>query len=416
MLVEGGRSPLGAPLRPERRFAMNECSIEPVDLTVLGSTGSIGRQALDVASQHCDAVRVVALAAMKSVEMLVQQALAFNVKHIAIADESQAGHPALASLSSDVHVSFGKQAVEELAACNPDPVAGNVDAVLNSLVGAAGLRASYAALSAGRRLALANKESLVVGGELLMPLSSPGKLLPVDSEHSAIFQCLMGEKAREVSRIWITASGGPFRGFTREQLANVTVEQALAHPTWSMGPKITIDSSTLMNKGLEVIEAYHLFCCDFDHISVVVQPQSCIHSMVEFADGSVKAHLGPSDMRIPIQLALSYPVRWAAPCQPVDFCQMAGLEFFPPDTQTFGCLSLAIAAGRTGGTAPCVLNAANEVAVGAFLSKACGYLDIERTVEAVLQYHEASPVESLDQLAEVDLWARARAREYLGVR
>ncbi len=393
----------------------NPTIMKPVDLTVLGSTGSIGRQTLDVASQHRDAVRVVALSAMRSVDLLVQQALEFGVKHLAIADESQAGHPALASLPSDVHVAFGKQAVEELAACNPDPAAGNVDTVLNSLVGAAGLRASHAALAAGRRLALANKESLVVGGELLMPMAAPGQLLPVDSEHSAIFQCLIGEKDREVSRIWVTASGGPFRGFTRDQLSEVTVEQALAHPTWSMGPKITIDSSTLMNKGLEVIEAYHLFCCDFDHISVVVQPQSCIHSMVEFSDGSVKAHLGPSDMRIPIQLALSYPDRWAAPCEPVDFCKMSGLEFYAPDTQTFGCLALAIAAGRTGGTAPCVLNAANEVAVGAFLSKECGYLDIERTVEAVLQYHETCPVESLDQLAEVDSWARAKSREYLGV-
>ncbi len=401
-----------------------------VDLTILGSTGSIGRQALDVAKQHKETVRVIALTAMKSVDMLVQQTLEFGVKHIAIADESQKNNPSLADLPSDVHVEFGAGAIEELAACNPcsqgvqstqdaqtkasDTFASS-DIVLNSLVGAAGLRASYATLKAGRRLALANKESLVVGGELLMPMVMPSQLLPVDSEHSAIFQCMLGESEREVSRIWITASGGPFRGYTKTQLEKVTVEQALAHPTWSMGPKITIDSSTLMNKGLEVIEAYHLFCCDFDHISVVVHPQSSIHSMVQFKDGSVKAHLGPSDMRIPIQLALSYPNRWDAPCEPVDFCKMASLEFFPPDLNTFRCLSLALEAGRQGGTAPCVLNAANEVAVGAFLLRGCGYLDIERAVEHVLQYHNMEPVESLEQLSQIDSWARAKTKEYLRV-
>ena len=387
--------------------------MNPIDLTVLGCTGSIGRQTLDVASQHPEAIRVVALSANRSVDLLVEQTLRFGVKHIAIADETQRGHPALASLPSDVDVSFGKQAVEELAGANPDPEEGRIDTVLNSLVGEAGLRGSYAALASGRRLALANKESLVVGGDLLIPMAGPDQLLPVDSEHSAIFQCLVGEKDAEVERIWITASGGPFRGYTREQLAGVTREQALAHPTWSMGPKITIDSSTLMNKGLEVIEAYHLFCCDFDHISVVVHPQSRIHSMVEFVDGSVKAQIGPSDMRIPIQYALSYPDRWPAPCDPVDFHEMGSFEFYPPDAGTFGCFRLAVEAGRTGGTAPCVLNAANEVAVGAFLSGSCGYLDIESTVQTVLEYHEPQPVESLDQLDQIDTWARARAREAL---
>ena len=389
--------------------------MEPIDLTVLGCTGSVGRQTLDVAGQHPDEVRVVALAANRSVDLLVQQTMRFGVKHIAIADESQTGHPALADLPSDVHVSFGKDAVEDLAAVNPDPEDGRVDTVLNSLVGAAGLHGSYAALVSGRRLALANKESLVVGGELLIPMAEPDQLIPVDSEHSAIFQCLVGEKDSEVERIWITASGGPFRGYTREQLAEVTRDQALAHPTWSMGPKITIDSSTLMNKGLEVIEAYHLFCCDFDHISVVVHPQSHIHSMVEFTDGSVKAQIGPSDMRIPIQYALSYPDRWPAPCESLDFHEMGSFEFYPPDTETFGCFELAIEAGRTGGTMPCVLNAANEVAVGAFLAGSCGYLDIEHTVCTVLEYHEPQSVESLDQLDQVDAWARARARETLGI-
>ena len=384
-----------------------------IDLTVLGSSGSIGRQTLDVARQHAESVRVVALSVNSSVDMLVQQALEFDVKHVAIADESQRGHVALMSLPSDVCVEWGPQAVEALAAHNPSPQAGNVDTVLNSLVGFAGLRASYAALAAGRRLALANKESLVVGGELLMPITAPQQLLPVDSEHSAIYQCLIGEKDREVSRIWITASGGPFRGYTRQQLQQVTVQQALAHPTWAMGPKVTIDSSTLMNKGLEVIEAYHLFCCDFDHITPVIHPQSTIHSMVEFCDGSLKAHLGPSDMRIPIQFALSFPDRWSSPCEPLDFRTLGNLEFGEPDMQTFGCLRLALDAGRSGGTAPTVLNAANEVAVAAFLSRQCGYLDIEHTVQTVLEYHDIQRPESIEHICKVDAWARAKAHEVL---
>ncbi|MGI6216755.1 MAG: 1-deoxy-D-xylulose-5-phosphate reductoisomerase [Coriobacteriales bacterium] len=388
--------------------------MKPVDLTLLGSSGSIGRQTLDVARQHRDAIRVVGLSVNRSVDMLVEQAREFGVKHVVIADESMEGHPALSDLPSDVSIGWGKQAVEELASTNPDPEPGRVDTVLNSLVGIAGLRASHAALASGRRLALANKESLVVGGELLMPMCKPGQLLPVDSEHSAIFQCLIGEKDSEVARIWITASGGPFRGRTRDQLEKITVDDALAHPTWSMGPKITIDSSTLMNKGLEVIEAYHLFCCDFDHISVVVHPQSRIHSMVEFVDGSVKAQIGPADMRIPIQLALSYPDRWDFQGERLDFTQLSDLTFEAPDTDTFGCLALALEAGREGGTATTVLNAANEVAVASFLSRSCGYLDIERTVGKVLSYHDRQPVESLEQIEEVDEWARARAHEILG--
>ncbi|MBQ3106580.1 MAG: 1-deoxy-D-xylulose-5-phosphate reductoisomerase, partial [Eggerthellaceae bacterium] len=293
--------------------------------------------------------------------------------------------------------------------------------VVNARVGAAGLRASYETLAAGKVLALANKESLVVGGDLIMPLARAidekagfqHALMPIDSEHGAIYQCLLGEDAREVTKLWVTASGGPFRGRTRDSLKDITPAQALAHPTWNMGAKISIDSSTLMNKGLEVIEAHHLFTMPYDKIEVVVQPQSAIHSMVEFADGSVKAHLGTTDMRIPIQFALSYPARWKAPVEPLDFRKLGTLEFAAPDTDTFRCLALARMAGEAGGTLPCVMNAANEVAVAAFLAEEASYLCIAECVEHVMNEHVRQEVESLDQLEDVDAWARQCARAWV---
>lgn len=239
--------------------------------------------------------------------------------------------------------------------------------------------------------------------------------MPIDSEHGAIYQCLLGENPREVSKLWVTASGGPFRGKTIADLEAVTPVQALAHPTWNMGAKISIDSSTLMNKGLEVIEAHHLFAMPYDQIEVVVQPQSAIHSMVEFTDGSVLAHLGTTDMRIPIQFALSYPERWEAPVKPLDFRTLGSLEFAAPDVYTFRCLSLARHAGEVGGTLPAVMNAANEVAVAAFLAEQIGYLDIARCVEATMDAHEGAGVqvvESLEQLKAVDAWGRAFASEW----
>ncbi|MCL2889030.1 MAG: 1-deoxy-D-xylulose-5-phosphate reductoisomerase, partial [Eggerthellaceae bacterium] len=269
--------------------------------------------------------------------------------------------------------------------------------------------------AAGKVLALANKESLVVGGELLMALASHDTLLPIDSEHGAIYQCLLGEDVAEVNRLWLTASGGPFRGRTRAQLQDITPQQALAHPTWNMGAKISIDSSTLMNKGLELIEAHHLFAMPYDRIEVVVQPQSAIHSMVEFADGSVKAHLGTTDMRIPIQFALSYPKRWEAPVPPLDFRSLGSLAFEAPDQETFRCLHLARQAGCAGGTLPCVMNAANEVAVAAFLAGDLSYLGIAACVEAVMDQHVLSGVESLEQLEEVDAWARHLALSGTGL-
>ena len=385
-------------------------------IALLGSTGSIGTQTLDVARRHPDKLEVVALAAGRRAAEAFAQAAECGARYVALGSEAPG-----VEVPEGVDVSFGEQAVAALVQL-PE-----VDVVVNALVGAAGLRASFETLRAGKVLALANKESLVVGGELIMPLAAKldeqrraqglapahgpaGALMPIDSEHGAIYQCLIGEAAREVERLWVTASGGPFRGRTRDELRDITAEQALAHPTWNMGPKITIDSSTLMNKGLEVIEAHHLFDMPYERISVVVQPQSAIHSMVEFSDGSVKAHLGTTDMRIPIQYALSYPERWDAPVKPLDFTQLGSLEFAAPDEDTFRCLALARAAGARGGTLPCVMNAANEIAVAAFLAGEGSYLGIAECVEAVMGAHDVQVVESIDQLLEIDAWARDTAR------
>ena len=374
-------------------------------VAILGSTGSIGRQALDVASRFPERVDVVALGAHRSAVQLVEQARRAGARHVGLGDPDAAGP--LEELPAGVARGTGQGALLEIAAL-PD-----VDLVLNALVGAAGLRVSEAALKAGKRLALANKESLVIGGDLLMPLARPGWLIPVDSEHSAIFQCLLGEPRAAVSRIWLTASGGPFRGRSRSELDSVRVEEALAHPRWTMGPKITIDSATLMNKGLETIEAHHLFAVEYGQIRIVVHPQSAVHSMVEFVDGSVKAHLGPTDMRVPIQYAFSDPERWEAPVPPVDFAALGRLDFEPPDTETFRCLSLALEAARQGGTLPCAMNAANEVAVAAFLSGRVKFTGIDAIVERVMSGHHAEPVDSFDQLEAVDAEARAAAETAL---
>ncbi|PKQ10060.1 MAG: 1-deoxy-D-xylulose-5-phosphate reductoisomerase [Actinobacteria bacterium HGW-Actinobacteria-9] len=379
----------------------------PLRIALLGSTGSIGRQTIDVALLHPQEVIIVALAANTNDGLLVQQARETGAEYAVLAEESAAARAA-AELPG-VDVGAGAQAVEDLAKL------GVVDLVVNALVGAAGLRATLAALAAGKTLGLANKESLVVGGSLVTSMATPRQLIPIDSEHSAIHQCLLGEDPSEVAKIWITASGGPFRGRTRAELEAVTPAQALAHPTWAMGPKISIDSATLMNKGLEVIEAHHLFGVGYGRLKVVVHPQSCIHSMVEYVDGSVKAHLGVTDMRIPIQYALSRPHRWEAPVEPLDFTRLGNLEFEAPDTETFGCLALAYEAGRAGGTAPAALNAANEVAVAAFLDGKCAFTDIERTVREVLSGHETETLDSLEQVEAVDAQARQAARGVLGL-
>lgn len=372
-------------------------------VAVLGSTGSIGRQALDVARRYSDRIEVVALTAHASGDTLIEQAKAFGVNRLALADPQAA---AVTASRHGVPIAGGAAAIESIAG------EGSADVVLNALVGAAGLRATIAVLRSGSRLALANKESLVAGGELVTSLGLD-RIVPVDSEHSAIYQCLLGERASDVERIWLTASGGPFRGADPARLSRVTVAEALAHPRWTMGPKITIDSATLMNKGLEVIEAHHLFGVDYDDISVVVHPQSCVHSMVEFSDGSVKAHLGPTDMRTPIQYAFSHPVRWEPPVPPVDFLTLGSLDFEAPDTDTFRCLALAFEAGRAGGTAPAILNAANEVAVAAFLGGQAAFSAIPDTVAAVLSGSDIMAADSIEAVERADALARETARRIL---
>lgn len=405
-------------------------------IVVLGSTGSIGTQTLDVVRQHSDQLEIVGLAVHSRIDELVSQMQAFGVSHGAVGDEALAASPRFDEAVQVAATVAAQQGGEGSFGAGPQAVLDlvhlpEVDVVVNALVGAAGLRASYETLAAGKVLALANKESLVVGGDLIMPLAAQvdkarraagvapatgpaGALMPIDSEHGAIYQCLLGENEREVSKLWVTASGGPFRGKTRQELRHITPAQALAHPTWNMGAKISIDSSTLMNKGLEIIEAHHLFAMPYSKIEVVVQPQSAIHSMVEFTDGSVKAHLGTTDMRIPIQFALSYPDRWEAPVQPLDFRTLGTLEFAAPDTHTFRCLALARTAGEQGGTMPCAMNAANEVAVAEFLAGNITYLDIAACVEASMEVHHARPVESLEHLEEVDARTRVFARAWCG--
>jgi 1-deoxy-D-xylulose-5-phosphate reductoisomerase len=334
----------------------------------------------------------------------------FGVARVAVTDPAHFDDASLCDLPDACSLYKGSQAAIDI--CMHE----DVDIVLVSIVGAAGLSATYQLIAAGKQVALANKESLVVGGDLIMPIVKPGQMLPVDSEHAAIFQCYQGENPRETHCIWLTCSGGPFFGRTRDQLASVTPADALAHPTWNMGAKITIDSATLMNKGLERIEAKHLFNVGMDDIVVVIQRQSKIHSMVEFDDGSVIAHLGASDMRIPIQYAFSYPRRWAAPAPRVDFRTIGSLDFDSPDMESFRCLKLADYAGRDGGTMPCVLNAANEVAVDAFLHGALPFTGIDEVVEECLGAHTRQDVESLEQLLDIDAWARDAAREVIRCR
>ena len=384
-----------APHAPRRR---------PLRVAILGCSGSVGQQTLDVCRHHTDRLQVVALAVHSSCAALVAAAHEFHPTCVAVADKSCRHDALLANLPENCKLTFGSEAVCALAELE------DVDCVVNAVVGEVGIYAGYAALTAGKILAYANKESIVVGGDLLMPLVRPGQLIPVDSEHSAIFQCLVGEKLSDVSKIWLTCSGGPFFGKCREELAHVTVADALAHPTWSMGAKISIDSATLMNKGLEILEAHHLFETPIDDIHVLIHRQSRIHSMVEFVDGSVKGQLGPSDMRIPIQYALSYPERWQGVAQPVLWGTTNPLTCAEPDEKTFGCLALAKQAGRAGGTAPCVMNAANEIANEAFRLGKIGFLDIERIVSSVMEKIPREPTESIAQLSEIDAHARALAQ------
>ncbi len=370
-------------------------------LVVLGATGSIGNQTLEVASRL--GVPVVAIAANRASDELFEIALAHPDAIVCVADPGE-GRSRFESRFGD-RVHFGPGAVTEAAAL-PNST------VVNGVVGAAGLRSSLSALYAGNRLALANKESLVAGGSLMLEALNDGggELVPVDSEHSAIWQCIVGESRSSVERVVITASGGPFRGMTRGELESVTVAQALHHPTWTMGPRITTDSATLMNKAFEVIEAHYLFGMDYDDIDVVIHPQSVIHSFVEFSDGVVKAEVGFPDMRKPIQFAITEPDRAETDHEPF---RIAGtsMSFEEPDREAFPCLDLGYEAGRIGGTATAVLNAADEVAVEAFLEGRIRFLDIPDVVSTVLSRHDATMPRDVEDVAAADSEARAYATE-----
>jgi 1-deoxy-D-xylulose-5-phosphate reductoisomerase len=385
-------------------------------VTVLGSTGSIGVSTLDVIARHPERYRVVALTANRDVEGLFEQCLRYQPRLAVMADEAAAAQLAqrLWARGSDIEVLQGMVGLEQVAAM-PE-----ADYVMAAIVGAAGLLPALAAVRAGKRVLLANKEALVVSGRLFMDEARRhgAEILPIDSEHNAVFQCMPAENARGeqgsgVKRILLTASGGPFRKTPLAELVDVTPDQACAHPNWDMGRKISVDSATMMNKGLEVIEAHWLFQMRPEQIDVVLHPQSVIHSMVEYIDGSVLAQLGNPDMRTPIAHALAWPERIDSGVGSLDLFQVARLDFEAPDLQRFPCLRLAFEAVRAGGTAPVVLNAANEVAVAAFLQHRLGFLGIAELVDRTLQTMEVQPAEALDQLLEIDREARRLAEQAL---
>jgi 1-deoxy-D-xylulose-5-phosphate reductoisomerase len=371
-------------------------------ILILGSTGSIGKQALDVCSREPE-LEVVGLSAERSWEELIAQARAHGVDRVALADADAAARASEAW--TDGKVLGGAEGLVELV------VQSGAELVLNSLVGSAGLGPTVATLGEGIDLALANKESLVVGGELVTALAEAtgARIVPVDSEHTALHQLIAGQPPGSVQRITITASGGPFRGRTRAELSQVTVEQALAHPTWAMGGKITIDSATLMNKGLELMEAHHLFGTPYERIDVVVHRQSLVHGLIQLADGAMLAHLGPPDMRIAISYALHGGESAALPIAPLDLAVVGELTFEPVDVEAFPCLRLAGEAARAGGTAPCVLNAANEIAVHAFLDGRLRFLEIAEVIERTLSELGSEPVLAFESLYEADRRARELA-------
>jgi 1-deoxy-D-xylulose-5-phosphate reductoisomerase len=391
------------------------------DVVILGSTGSIGTQALDIARRNPDRFRIAALAAGGgNAALLARQAVEFGVPVVAVADEAAAS-----SVTEAIRAESSRTTSDSASSAHREPkVLAGVDAVchlaglecdvvLNGVTGAAGLRATLAALDAGRTLALANKESLIIGGPLVTSRAKPGQIVPVDSEHSTIAQCLRAGANSEVKRLVLTASGGPFRGWPRERLESVTPEQALAHPTWRMGPLVTTNSATLVNKGLEVIEAHLLFGFGLDKVDVVVHPQSIVHSMVEFSDGATIIQASPPDMRLPIALGLAWPDRVpdAAPC--LDWTTAATWTFEPLDDEAFPAVALAREAARLGGTAPAVYNAANEACVADFLAGSISFTRIVDTVARVVSEHDTSRTgaTTLEDVLAVDAWARARARE-----
>jgi 1-deoxy-D-xylulose-5-phosphate reductoisomerase len=373
-------------------------------ISILGSTGSIGVQTLDVVAHHPDRFRVVGLAAGRNLELVRRQVAAFRPQIVSVADRELAEKLAV-DAPPGTRVVYGEAGMAEVAA-HPD-----ADVVVTAVVGSLGLKPTLAAIEAGKTIGLANKETLVCAGAIVTARAQARgvRLIPVDSEHSAIFQCLNGESPKHVSRLILTASGGAFRDRTREELKHVTAAEALKHPNWSMGAKITIDSATMVNKGLEVMEAHWLFGMPYGRIEVVIHPESIVHSCVEFADRSIIAQMGLPDMRVPIQYALTYPERWESPVAPLDLAALGKLHFRAMDYDRFRCLKLAYDCGRAGGTAPAVFNAANEIAVSRFLSGEISFLDIERILQETLDRHEICAAPELEDILEADRWARTVA-------
>lgn len=370
-------------------------------IAVIGSTGSVGTQTLDVALQHPDQFEIVGLAAGSNIDLFMEQVTRFRPKKVSIGNKELADK-IKPDLPAGVELYYGEEGLVEIAAGTAAEI------VVTAIVGSRGLPSTLAAISEGKTIGLANKETLVTAGHLVTELARKKgvSLIPVDSEHSAIFQCLNGENIKEVEQITLTASGGSFRDFTREQLREVTVEDALKHPNWSMGAKITIDSATMVNKGLEVIEAHWLFGLPYEQIEVLLHPESIIHSFVEYRDGSVIAQLGTPDMRIPIQYALSYPSRLKSTSKRLSLAEVGKLHFREMDYERFPCLRLAYECGKIGGTAPTVYNAANEIAVASFLNREIPFLQIENVIESVLSKHVSVSNPDLETIQFTDQWAR----------
>lgn len=374
-------------------------------IAVLGSTGSIGTQTLAIADRFPGKLKVSALAARGNIEELEKQARKYSPEAVAVYDPEKARLLQQQLSDTGIKVLQGSEGLSELAAWP------GADTVLVALVGFSGVLPTYHAVRAGKKIALANKEALVAAGKIIMNEASRNEtaLLPVDSEHSAIFQCLLAGKKEELRKVILTASGGPFRNWSKAEMVSATPEQALRHPNWEMGSKVTIDSATMMNKGLEVIEAHWLFGLGFDYIEVVIHPQSIVHSMVEYADGAVISQMGLPDMLHPIQYALSFPERWGNDIPTLDWQKMFELHFIPPDKEKFPCLDLAYHAGKTGGTMPAVLNAANEIAVEKFLKKKISFLHIPQLIEKVMSRHRVNQNPALEDVVSADRWAREEA-------
>lgn len=373
------------------------------NLAILGSTGSIGQSTLKIARHLKDRITIKALAAKKNIDLLEQQAREFHPELIAVYDEDQA--KILRKRLPNIPIESGLAGLNAVASCT------SANFVMSAMTGTIGLVPTVNAIKAGKTIGLANKEALVSGGALVMSLAKKHgvKILPVDSEHSALFQCLEGQHRAGVRRLILTASGGPFRNMTMDQLKQVSLEDSLKHPTWQMGAKVTIDCSTLMNKGLEVIEAHWLFDVPIENISVIVHPQSIIHSMVEFVDSGLMAQMGESSMLTPIQYALTYPERKPGLLEPFSFTKFPTLQFFEPDTKKFPCLNLAFEAAKAGGTLPCYMNAANEVLVNQFMEKKISWFDISVHLDRLMNKHKTSPIHTLEDVLHADATARQEA-------